>query len=312
MSGLSLRAVYAMSREEAHDFLATIRWEEAWACPPCPKCGCPGKYWLKSRCKFKCTNEHQFSVTSGTRAANRKLPFVDMIAMTYVFAAGAKGMSSIQLAKTMGVNQRTAFRFAHLLRDAIECEINAITLDGIVEIDGATFGGHRRHTNMRPDGHKGRFTKKFLANRRVVVVAKRRGGRTVPFVGMKEMDAISDIARVVEEGAIIQADGARAWNGLAKLFDMMRVDHSYAFSANQACTNNAESFFSRMRKSHSGLHHQMTPKYLRKYACELAWRLDFKDLTVDERTIALLKLLLADVPAQDANAIVCDADVEAA
>ncbi len=291
---LSLRSIYAMEPEAANGFLRSIRWSERGGKPDCPRCKCESVYELKARQLTKCQCcGHQFSVTSGTYLAARKMKPTDIIAMSFVFASGAKGMSSIQMANTIGVTQKTAWKFCGLVREVMESEVDKLSLSGVVEIDGATFGGHRKHANMaRAPGEK-RWSVKHTEQRRVIVVAKARFGRTVPFVGGKESDALADIARVVQPGSIIQADGARAWDNLARLFDMMRIEHSYAFSANSACTNNAESYFSRMRRSHSGTHHKIHGKYLRRYACEMAWRSDFKDLTVEERTIAILKMLLS-------------------
>jgi hypothetical protein len=55
---------------------------------------------------------------------------------------------------------------------------------------------------------------------------------------------------------------------------MRRINHSVAFSLNGACTNQAESFFSRLRRAEFGQHHHISGKYLGFYAAEMAWRED--------------------------------------
>jgi hypothetical protein len=55
---------------------------------------------------------------------------------------------------------------------------------------------------------------------------------------------------------------------------MRRINHSVAFSKDDACTNMAEPFFSRLRRAEMGQHHHISGKYLAFYAAEMAWRED--------------------------------------
>jgi hypothetical protein len=55
---------------------------------------------------------------------------------------------------------------------------------------------------------------------------------------------------------------------------MKRIDHGQAYSMDGACTNNAESFFSRMRRAEVGHHHHIAGPYLIRYAQEAGWRED--------------------------------------
>ncbi len=58
---------------------------------------------------------------------------------------------------------------------------------------------------------------------------------------------------------------------------MLRVNHSREFkSEDGACTNEAESWFSRLRRSEMGIHHRISGQYLYQYANEMAWREDYR------------------------------------
>jgi hypothetical protein len=72
----------------------------------------------------------------------------------------------------------------------------------------------------------------------------------------------------------VHADEAGGWDRLHAHYDMRRINHSVAFSLNGACTNQAESFFSRLRRAEFGQHHHISGKYLAFYAAEMAWRED--------------------------------------
>ena len=55
---------------------------------------------------------------------------------------------------------------------------------------------------------------------------------------------------------------------------MRRINHSVSYSKDGACTNQAESYFSRLRRAEWGQHHHISGKYLSAYAVEIAWRED--------------------------------------
>ena len=72
---LSVASVARMSDEEAHKKFTEIRWSDNGGQPYCPRCGGVTLYTYKARKLWKCNGcTHQFSVTSGTIFASRKLP----------------------------------------------------------------------------------------------------------------------------------------------------------------------------------------------------------------------------------------------
>ena len=78
---LSLKEIYKGGEEKAYALFCKMRWPETNGEAVCPRCGCCQTYDIKTRRKFKCKAcGHQFSVTSGTMIASRKLDFVDLLA----------------------------------------------------------------------------------------------------------------------------------------------------------------------------------------------------------------------------------------
>jgi len=51
-----------------------------------------------------------------------------------------------------------------------------------------------------------------------------------------------------------------------------RINHQLVYSDGIACTNEAESFFSRLRRGEVGHHHYIAGVYLARYAQESAFR----------------------------------------
>ncbi len=269
---LSLGAIMRMSDDQAHAHFQAIRFADNDGQPYCPRCGCVTVYAMTTHRRWKCKGcTHQFSVTSGTIFSSRKLPIRDYLAAIAIFVNAVKGISALQLGRDLDVQYKTAFVLSHKLREAVAASQRGVTLTGTVEVDGAYFGGHAKPENRKADRPSQR---RVSAKRQSVIVARERGGRTLTAVTAKESDGIAFVRDVVAMGATVHADEAGGWDRLHARYAMRRINHSVAFSLDGACTNQAESFFSRMRRAEIGQHHHISGAYLGFYAAEMAWKED--------------------------------------
>jgi transposase-like protein len=142
---LSLRSIYAEGEQAAYRRSCALRWPETGGKPVCPACGCLDVYDLTTRRRCKCAACHrQFSVTSGTIFASRKLACVDLLAAICLVVNAAKGLSAVQLSRDLDVQHKTAVVLMHKPREAMAAETRDARLTGAVELDGAAFGGHAR------------------------------------------------------------------------------------------------------------------------------------------------------------------------
>ena len=134
---LSLKEIYKAGEQKAYELFCNIRWHATGGEPVCPVCGCLDAYRINTRRKFDCKAcRHQYSVTSGTIFASRKMDFTDLLAAICLFVNGAKGMSMVQLSRDLDCQYKTAFVLAHKLREALAGERGGIELGGVVEVDG--------------------------------------------------------------------------------------------------------------------------------------------------------------------------------
>lgn len=276
---LSLREVFTMGEDKAYDLFRQLRWPETDGAAVCPKCDHDKAYEITTRRKFKCKAcHHQFSVTSGTIFASRKLSFTDILAAIAIIVDAAKGVSAMQLSRDLDVQHKTAWILAHKLREAMASETASHTLSGVVEVDGAYFGGHVKPANKKADRKDRRLSENQTGKRRVVVVARQRKGRTLPFVHEHESDGVETVSKVIGNGSTVHADEASHWDALHATFPTLRINHSEAFSLNGICTNQAESYFSRLRRMVRGQHHHVSARYLAAYAKHAAWMEDNREL----------------------------------
>ena len=274
---LSLKEIYKGGEQAAYETFKAMRWAETDGEAVCPRCGCVETYDIASRRKFKCKAcHHQFSVTSGTIFASRKMDFTDLLAAICLFVNGVKGMSALQMSRDLDCQYKTAFVMMHKLREALAAEVRGLELSGEVEIDGCYVGGRVRPANLKSERVDGRLAKNKSPRRRVVVALRQRGGRTLPFVTKREAQGVEIATRTVAQGSTVFADEAGHWDELEHIFPMGRINHSEAYSLHGKHTNNVESYFSRLRRMIEGQHHQVSPKYLHQYAGEAAWKEDHR------------------------------------
>ena len=272
--GLSIAAVLRMTDDQAFDQFKRIRFAANGGEPYCPRCGCADAYTLnETPTRWKCAGcRKKFSVTSGTIFHSRKLAIRDHLGVIALFCNGVKGTSALQMSRDMDINPKSAFVLLHKLREAMAATVHdGSELSGIVEVDGCYVGGMVRPENRKEDRPDRRGAEN--PRRRVVVVARERGGRAMPWVVARESDGVHPIRQHVASGTEVHADEAGGWNVLHASYPMKRVNHSERYVGDDGeSVNQAESFFSRLRRSEFGIHHRISGDLLQAYADECAWR----------------------------------------
>lgn len=293
---LSITKVARMSEDQAQELFRQIRWTDSGGDPVCPQCGCNAVYEYRCRPIFKCKAcGHQFSATSGTIFSSHKLPIRDYLLAISIFVNAIKGISALQLGRDLDVQYKTAYVLSHKLREAMRAEQTGATVKGHVEVDGAYFGGYVRPENKKEDRVDRRLKEHQTGKRRVVVIMRERKGRALPFVFNSEDASVPTIKERVEPGSTIYADEAPSWDELHAVYNTKRVNHSVRFVDEDCCTNQAESFFARLRRAEWGQHHHISGKYLDCYASEIAWREDHRR-TANGRHWAMIMTAAANHP----------------
>ena len=206
---LRLAKVARMADEEGFEAFRMIRWAATEGEAVCPHCACSATNRYKARKIWKCKAcFRQFSVTSGTIFASRKLPIVTYLLAIAIFVNGAKGHSALQMSRDLDCQYKSAYVMCHKIREAMAVETAETTLEGEVEVDGAYFGGHVRPANHKENRVDRRKAENQTGKRRVVVIMRQRGGMTLPFVFKREGQSIATIGKRVAPDALVYADEA--------------------------------------------------------------------------------------------------------
>jgi len=303
---LSAAKIMRMSDSGVENVFLRLRWPETDGKPVCPDCGCAICYacrrpagQLRWRCKA-CRGD--FSITSGTLFAWHKLPLRTYLLTVAGFCNEVKGKSMLAFSRELDVQYKTAFVLAHKLREAVASSVKGLQIGGegrVAEIDGAYFGGHVRPENRAADRIDRRRSENQSGKRWVVVVMRERRGRTLAQVFAGEEAAVPAIRQRIVQGTMVHADESPAWNPLHAKFAMQRVNHQDGYSVDGACTNGAESYFSRLRRGELGHHHHIAGPYLVRYAQEAAWREDLRRVSNGEQTHGIISLVMRSSPSVD-------------
>ncbi|OHE82841.1 MAG: hypothetical protein A3G75_02540, partial [Verrucomicrobia bacterium RIFCSPLOWO2_12_FULL_64_8] len=186
-----------------------------------------------------------------------------------------KGISSLQLAKEIGVTQKSAWFMLHRLREA--CSGNWRQLRGIIEVDETYVGGRERnkHADKRLGLGRGPVGKAPVLGMR----ERGKGGRTRLSMVSTDMnlEVVRDaIYRNIEEDSTIHTDEALIYDGIGGLFYRHdSINHTIReYRRGNVTTNGIESVFAVLKRGIIGVYHRVSFKHLGRYVDEFSFRLN--------------------------------------
>ena len=128
-------------------FFESILWENGRICPHCYN---EKSYRLSSASVRKGTYEcsgckRQFTITTKTPMHSTKLPLWKWLLAMYYMVNSSKGVSSVFLARWVGISQKSAWKLGHAIRQMMAPDSRLLpALSGIVELDEKYIGGKPR------------------------------------------------------------------------------------------------------------------------------------------------------------------------
>ena len=319
---LSLKHIFRLSEDEAFLLLKANRWGNPDnlhdVC--CPHCGIlHNAYFLQSRKRWCCKHcQRHFYITTNTAFAFHKLPFVDILAATLLFANEVKGISAITMSRHLNISYKTAFVLCHKLREALFKTRDLTPLQGEIHEDGAWINFKLRPTNFAKHTHKqkqkadkkGRKLPKFRPTKRCIISLNQRASNDETLWGSNRTIVAMDYTenaktilalnhQFVKQGSNIMCDENPAYKGLDFHYTRWSVNHDLCYSAKGINNNLAESFNARFRDLHRGVHHKCDNKYALHYANQAAFMSDNRQKSNGELFSDILKRCLWVLPLRE-------------
>ena len=258
--------------ESARVYLEGRLWPSG---PTCPVCGLGERVTARKGGFYRCRQcSEDFTVRTGTVMERSHVPLHKWVYAMYLVVTARKGISSMQLAKEIGITQKSAWFVLHRLREA--CGGDMTMLQGLVEIDETYVGGIEANKHERDKLKAGRGTvgKQAVLGMR----EKGKGGRVKAVkIGAADTQTIQDvIVQSVAVGSTLHTDEAAVYQAMGGLFfDHASVNHSEGeYVRDGVSTNSIESVFAVLKRGLIGVYHHASPKHLTRYVDEFAFRLN--------------------------------------
>ena len=294
---LSTLACLFVNEDMARAFMERKRWPNG---PVCPHCNSTDAYKLTAKPEskkpvrpgvYKCSKcREQFTVRVGTIFEDSKLPISKWLMAIHLMTSSKKGVSSHQIARELGITQKSAWFVCHRIREAMKLEPMAGMLQGTVEVDETYVGGKPRRGGKK--SKSGRGTDKTP----VMVLVEREGDvRVKPINNVLAMTLKHEIAVNVAKEAIIMTDEYAAYSKVRQGKKHRKVKHTGGEYARMDAdgvnvhTNTAESFFALLKRGHYGVFHQLSKKHLHRYCNEFGFRWNKRKVSDGERMVAAIQ-----------------------
>jgi len=219
---------------------------------------------------------YQFSVKVGTIFHDSHLPFTKWFLAVYLMCESKKGMSALQLKRTLGVAYKTAWYLCHRVRAAVS-DADTSQLTGTVEVDETFIGGKAK--NMHKKDRERKITGRGTSGKAMVLAAIQRGGGVrLRVEDRRDRETLHAFIKgqVSPDAERIMTDEWEAYKGIEdENTTHETVNHGKdEYVRGDVHTNTAEGVFSLFKRSIVGAFHQVSVKHLDRYLDEFSFRFD--------------------------------------
>jgi transposase-like protein len=273
--------------EACRIFLENIRWGGE---PVCPHCSSINKDHYKLNVKgefkgqYKCKDcRERFTVTVKTMFEGSHISLRKWFIAIYIFSSHKKGISSHQLARDLGITQKSAWFMLGRLRNSFQVKTTK-QFTGVTEADETFVGGKNknRHADKKVDFSQGRSVK----DKTPVFGLLNEGKVNLEVVSDTKAKTLRPIIEaMVQKGEIVVTDEWGGYNGLSPEYKHEVVKHNeenYVTDSGLS-TNSLEGFWSLLKRGIYGIYHQVSAKHLHQYCDEFAFRFNSRETKDSDR-----------------------------
>jgi transposase-like protein len=263
---------YFADEETCIQTVASMRWPDG---PECPACGKKEHYYLKTQKRWKCKEcWKQFSVKVGTIFEDSPLGLEKWLTAMWLIANCKNGVSSCEVARDLGITQKSAWFMLHRIRKAMQ-DGSLVKVGGPgseVEVDETFIGGKAR--NMHKERRIKTKVREGNWGKTIVMGMLERGGHVkAKVVANRRKPALhAAIAEHVEKGTQLYTDEHNGYMDISPDYVHSIVNHLENYVDGRVHTNGMENFWSLLKRGIGGTYVSVEPFHLFRYVDEQAYR----------------------------------------
>lgn len=262
--------------DKCHDFAVAMRWPDGVRCAHCESENIGALVIVGKRRLWNCKAcKKQFTVKVKSIFEDSPLGLDKWLPALWMIVNAKNGISSCEMARALGVTQRTAWFMGHRIRTSMHNGI--FGLSGHVEADETYIGGKARnmHAAKRREKITGTGGKDKTA---VQGLLERTAGNKASRVQLnvvattKRAELQGNVRKYVLKGSEVSTDALKSYSGLAEDFTHQVVYHAVEYVRGNVHTNGLENFWSLLKRTVKGTYVRPEPFHLFRYLDEQAFR----------------------------------------
>jgi transposase-like protein len=274
---LQAAIVYFADPERSFQFALTLRWPDGKV--SCPRCGSQEHSFVSTRRLWFCKGcKKQFTIKVGTIFEDSPLGMDKWMTAVWLIANCKNGISSYEIARDLGITQKSAWFMLHRIRKAMQ-DGSLVKLGGNggeVEVDETFIGGKARNMHKSRKIGKG-YQHRGIVNKTIVMGMLERGGNvTTKVIQDRETGTLhAHVAECIEAGTTVYSDEWKSYNGLSELDENYKhqvINHAEKYVDGRVHTNGLENFWSLTKRTLAGTYVSVEPFHLFRYLDEQSFR----------------------------------------
>jgi transposase-like protein len=283
--------IYFSDPKNCLDYLVARRWPDGVICPTC---GRDDVRFLVNQNKWQCKSVHkqrQFSAKVGTIFEDSPLGLDKWLAAVWMIVNNKNGKSSYEMARDLGVMQKTAWFMEHRIRLAMQTGSFLKKLGGHVEVDETFIGGKARNMHRSTLAERlAEFATPYTGRNQnigkvaVMGLLERHGEvRTMVVPNTKRKSLHGEVSKNVEQGSTVYSDALRSYRRLEEEFVHGVINHAERYVNGHIHTNGIENFWSLLKRTLGGTYVSVEPFHLFRYLDEQSFRFNNRKGNDSER-----------------------------